>query len=160
MTSLEDFINENGLNATIIEHEKPVRTVDEALQVLQCSSNDIIKSLVVKANFEGFEDFFLVLIQGDRRIHTKKLKIALNAKDVKLASPEEVKRITKFDIGDVPPISVPLPIIIDERVLLKPSVYAGGGAPNKNLKLLTKELVELVHPLIGEVSKPIKKEKE
>ena len=158
MTSLEQFITNNGLSASLIEHPTPVRTVEEALQILQCSSDNIIKSLLVKAQFDGFSDFFLVLVQGDRRIHTKKLKMALNAKDVKLASPQEVKSTTKYNIGDVPPISVPIPTIVDERILMKESVYAGGGAPNKNIHLLTKEMIELIHPLIGDVSKPIKKE--
>ncbi|MHA1944887.1 MAG: aminoacyl-tRNA deacylase, partial [Candidatus Hodarchaeales archaeon] len=108
--SLQDYINENGLNAEIISIDAPTSTVEESAKALGCYPENIVKSIVVK---DKMGQFYLVILQGDRKIKTSKLKKILLVKDVKLASPEEVEANTGYKVGDVPPISVELSVIMD-----------------------------------------------
>ncbi|MFW9777454.1 MAG: aminoacyl-tRNA deacylase [Candidatus Heimdallarchaeota archaeon] len=149
---LQEFIDNNGLSAEIIQLNTPSSTVEESLVALGCDPEDIIKSIVVVTNTD---DFYLVILQGDRKIKTRKLKKLLNVKDIRLANPEQVKKQTGYDVGDVPPISIPLPVIMDELVINQQILYAGGGAPFANLKITLSELLDCTHPLIADISIPI-----
>jgi len=153
---LDEYIVAKNLNATIIEHEKSVKTVSEAVAALKCNPEDIIKSIVVlgKDKFK-LSTFYLILLQGNRKIKTKKIKDILGIKDLALASPDQVKDITGYNIGDVPPISINLPVIIDEIALNKKFFFGGGGKSNQNLKISIEELLECNHPLIADISTPL-----
>jgi prolyl-tRNA editing enzyme YbaK/EbsC (Cys-tRNA(Pro) deacylase) len=149
---LQKYIDENGLNAKILTLNSPTRTVEESVKALNCEPENIIKSIVVVTDTH---DFYLVILQGDRKIKTKKLKRLLSVKDIKLASPSQVKERTGFEVGDVPPIGVELPVIMDELVTNQRILYAGGGAPSKNLSISIEELLDCTHPLIADISIPI-----
>ncbi|MFX0204841.1 MAG: aminoacyl-tRNA deacylase [Candidatus Hodarchaeota archaeon] len=149
---LQQYIDENGLNAKILTLKTPTRTVKESVKALNCELENIIKSIVVVTDTN---DFYLVILQGDRKIKTKKLKYLLSVKDIKLASPSQVKERTGFEVGDVPPISVELPVIMDELVMSQRMLFAGGGAPSKNLSISIEELLDCTHPLIADISNPL-----
>ncbi|MHA2245970.1 MAG: aminoacyl-tRNA deacylase [Candidatus Hodarchaeales archaeon] len=149
---LQQYIDENGLRAEIITLGASTTTVDESVKALGCESEEIIKSIIVVASTN---EYYLVILQGNRKIRTKKLKKLLNVKDVKLASPEQVKKVTGYKVGDVPPISVELPVILDELVIEGKKLYGGGGAPTKLMTITVDELLDCTHPLIADVSTPI-----
>lgn len=152
---LKEYIIENGLNAEVISLETSTKTVDESVKALGCEAEEIIKSIIVVTNKN---EFFLVILQGNRKIKTKKVKKLLNVKDVKLASPEQVEKETGYKVGDVPPISITLPVILDELVLevsKASKLYGGGGASSKLLAISVDELLECTHPLIANVSVPV-----
>ena len=150
--SLQKYIDDNGLNAKIIPIDAPTSTVEESAKALGCYPENIVKSIVV-TDKKG--QFYLVILQGDRKIKTSKLKKVLLVKDVKLASPEEVKTQTGYKVGDVPPISVGMSVVMDELVLNQKMVYAGGGAPQKNLFISIDELLDSTNPLIVDISVPV-----
>ncbi|MFX0052751.1 MAG: aminoacyl-tRNA deacylase [Candidatus Hodarchaeota archaeon] len=149
---LQKYIDENGLNAKILTLNSPTGTVEESVKALNCEPENIIKSIVVVTDTH---DFYLVILQGDRKIKTKKLKRLLSVRDIKLASPSQVKERTGFEVGDVPPIGVELPVIMDELVTNQKILYAGGGAPLKNLSISIDELLDCTHPLIADISIPL-----
>ena len=61
---------------------------------------------------------------------------------VRLATPEEVKQITGFDVGAVPPVGVEVETIIDKKVLENNFVIGGGGRIDRLVKLNPKRIVE------------------
>ncbi|WP_455139367.1 aminoacyl-tRNA deacylase [Candidatus Hodarchaeum mangrovi] len=153
---LDEYIIAKNLKADIIEHKKSVKTVSEAIAALKCKPEDIIKSIVVLCKDKyKISTFYLILLQGNRKIKTKKIKDILGIKDVALASPEEVENITGYNIGDIPPISLTIPVIIDEIALNKNIFFGGGGKSNRNLKISLDELLDCTHPLIADISIPL-----
>jgi prolyl-tRNA editing enzyme YbaK/EbsC (Cys-tRNA(Pro) deacylase) len=152
---LQKYINENQLNAEIISLETSTKTVEESIKALGCKAEDIIKSIIIVTNTK---EFFLVILQGNRKIKTKKVKKLLNVKDIKLASPGQVEKETGYKVGEVPPISMKVPVILDELVLevsKSSRLYGGGGRSSKLLVISVDELLESTHPLIADVSVPI-----
>ena len=57
------------------------------------------------------------MIPGNRDLNETKLQKLLHAKEVVLAEPEDVERITKAKIGFAGPIGLDIPVIVDEDVL-------------------------------------------
>ena len=151
---LQEYITKKGLKAEIIEFTSPTMTVEESVVALGCKTDEIIKSMIV---ITDSEDFYLVILQGNRRIKTRKLKKLLNVKDIKLASPTQVLKATGYKVGDVPPVSVNLPIILDELVIEQEGIklYGGGGAPQKLLAISLEELLECLDPIVADISVPI-----
>ena len=135
----------------VIELEQTARTANDAATALGCKVGAIVKSLLFKAG----ENFILCLVSGDKRCSLNKLKKILNEKDVSMANPEDVKRITGYTIGGVSPTGhlIKIKIYIDENLQNFKSIFAAAGHPNavfeidfKNLKALTsgetKEITE------------------
>ena len=151
--NLEEFIKENGLAAEIINTMSPTLTVEQSFKFFKCNADDILKSIVVVTD-EG--EYYLVILQGDRRIKSKKLKQLLKVRDLRLASPKQVEAVSGYKIGNVPPISVNLPVIVDELVVERDRIfYAGGGAASRSIKIELNELLDCTHPLIADVSTPL-----
>ena len=122
--SLKSF--DNNLKVQILKNT--ARTAEEAATALGCSVGAIVKSLLFKAG----DKFLLCLVSGDRRCSLNKLKKILNEKDVSMANPDEVKRITGYTIGGVSPVGhlKKLKIILDNNLKRFSKIYAAAGHPN------------------------------
>ena len=147
----EKSIKEFDPTLEVIVLEQTARTANDAATALGCKVGAIVKSLLFKAG----ENFVLCLVSGDKRCSLNKLKKILNEKDVSMANPEDVKRITGYTIGGVSPTGhlIKIKIYIDENLRNFKSIFAAAGHPNavfeidfKNLKALTsgetKEITE------------------
>ena len=126
----------------VIVLEQTARTANDAATALGCKVGAIVKSLLFKAG----DSYVLCLVSGDKRCSLNKLKKILDEKDVSMANPEDVKRITGYTIGGVSPIGhlTKTKIYIDENLKNFNSIFAAAGHPNavfeidfENLKALT-----------------------
>ena len=135
----------------VIVLEQTARTANDAATALGCKVGAIVKSLLFRAG----DNFVLCLVSGDKRCSLNKLKKILDEKDVSMANPEDVKRITGYTIGGVSPTGhlIKTKTYIDENLKKYTSVFAAAGHPNavfeidfENLKALTqgetKEITE------------------
>ena len=138
----EKSIKEFDSNLKVLVLDQTARTANEAATALGCKVGAIIKSLLFKAG----EDFVLCLVSGDKRCSLNKLKNILNEKDISMANPEDVKKITGYTIGGVSPVGhlIKTKIFIDENLKNFESIFAAAGHPNavfeidfENLKKLT-----------------------
>ena len=112
----------------VIELEQTARTANDAATALGCKVGAIVKSLLFKAG----ENFVLCLVSGDKRCSLNKLKKILNEKDVSMANPDDVKRVTGYTIGGVSPTGdlTKIKIYIDENLKNFDSIFAAAGHPN------------------------------
>ena len=112
----------------VIELEQTARTANDAATALGCKVGAIVKSLLFKAG----ENFILCLVSGDKRCSLNKLKKILNEKDVSMANPDDVKRVTGYTIGGVSPTGhlIKIKIYIDENLKNFNSIFAAAGHPN------------------------------
>ena len=144
-------IKEFDPNLKVIVLENTARTANDAATALGCKVGAIVKSLLFKAG----ENFVLCLVSGNKRCSLNKLKKILNEKDVFMANPVDVKRVTGYTIGGVSPIGhlTKIKIYIDENLKNFDFIFAAAGHPNavfkidfENLKALTlgetKEITE------------------
>ena len=138
-------------NLKVIVLEQTARTANDAATALGCKVGAIVKSLL----FRSGNSFVLCLVSGDKRCSLNKLKKILDEKDVSMANPDDVKKITGYTIGGVSPAGhlIKIQIYIDENLQNFKSIFAAAGHPNavfeidfKNLKALTsgetKEITE------------------
>ena len=122
--SLRNF--DKSLKVQILKNT--ARTAEEAAAALRCSVGAIVKSLLFKTG----DKFILCLVSGDKRCSLNKLKEIFNEKEVSMAKPEDVKRVTGYTIGGVSPIGhlTKIKIILDNNLKRFSKIYAAAGHPN------------------------------
>ena len=127
----------------IICLEQTARTADDAATALGCNVGAIVKSLL----FRSGDNFVLCLVSGDKRCSLKNLKKILDEKDVSMANPNDVKKITGYTIGGVSPVGhlSKLKIYIDTNLERFTTIFAAAGHPNCVFKINFSQLITLTN---------------
>jgi len=104
--------------------KEKMKTSLEAAEVLGVEVGQIAKSILFTSN----DQFALFVASGDLRIDMKKVKQLMGGKP-RIASPEEVLRVTGFEVGAVCPFALQhdIPIYIDESLNRFDRVYTAAG---------------------------------
>lgn len=137
---LKRFLERSILDGEIIEMPGEVSSADQAAKKLDTQPENIVKSLVFMVGDEPF----IVVVPGNSRVSEEKLADALGVEEeqVSIASPEQVEEETGYKVGEVPPVSVNLPKVVDTDVVGDKVVYGGGGSRHHLLKIDPRYLVD------------------
>ena len=146
----EKSIKEFDPNLKIICLEKTARTAQDAATALSCNVGAIVKSLL----FSTGDNFVLCLVSGDKRCSLNKLKKTLDEKDVSMANPDDVKKITGYTIGGVSPVGhlKKVKIYIDTNLERFTTVFAAAGHPNCVFKIEFNQLANLTSGEMKEIA--------
>ena len=146
----EKSIKEFDTNLSIICLEQTAKTAQDAATALGCNVGAIVKSLL----FNSGDKFVLCLVPGDKRCSLNKLKKILNEKDVSMAKPDDVKKITGYTIGGVSPVGHinKIKIYVDNNLERFKTVFAAAGHPNCVFKIEYKQLIKLTSGEIKELT--------
>ena len=137
-------------NLFVVELENSAKTAVDAANSLNCDVGAIVKSLLIKVQTK----YLLCLVAGDKRCSLNKLKNIKNEKNVKMASPAEVKSQTGYTIGGVSPIghTNEIEIFIDNSLSRFSEIYAAAGHPNVIFKINFKSLKQITNAEIKEIT--------
>jgi len=125
-----------ALGAEILCIGRPVKTVEQATREAGVERRQVIKSLVIISESGPL----LVIVDGESRVSMAKLEAKFGG--CRFASPREVRELTGYEVGGVPPIGVPLRTIMDQRVLENEYVIGGGGAIDRLLRIRPERILE------------------
>ena len=136
---LKDF----DCSLNVVELNTSARTAIDAANSLNCEIGAIVKSLLFKTE----NNFILCLIAGDKKCSLNKLKKITCLKDIKMASPDEVKQHTGYTIGGVSPVGhlTYLQIYIDTTLERFEKIFAAAGHPNCVFEISFNNLVKLTN---------------
>ena len=125
----------------IICLEQTAKTAQDAATALGCNVGAIVKSLL----FRTGDNFVLCLVSGDKRCSLNKLKKIIDEKDVSMAHPDDVKKITGYTIGGVSPVGHlnKVKIYIDNNLERFTTIFAAAGHPNCVFKIGFTQLTKL-----------------
>ncbi|MFB6204415.1 MAG: YbaK/EbsC family protein [Candidatus Nanohaloarchaea archaeon] len=102
----DDFLDEHGIEYTVVHQDNPTKTCDDAAMERGLDTSQIVKSLIVRRDGE----YFHALVPGDRTLSEKKFG------EHRMAEPEKSKQITGQESGTVHPFSSELKHFVDERL--------------------------------------------
>ncbi|TBH17557.1 YbaK/EbsC family protein [Thermus thermamylovorans] len=125
---------------SVLELPASTRTAFEAARAVGAEVGQIVKSLV----FVGEGGGYLFLVSGKNRLDLAKAA-ALAGEPLRRATPEEVRTLTGFAIGGVPPLGhpTPLPAFLDRDLMAYPRLWAAAGTPRALFALSPGELQAL-----------------
>jgi Cys-tRNA(Pro) deacylase len=146
---VQQALDQAGIETRVLRLPDSTRTAPDAARAVGCEVGAIVKSLLFLADGEPV----LVMCAGDRKVDTGQVASYLGVSSVGMAPVDEVRRITGYAIGGVPPLGLATPIrtLMDRSLLGWPLVYAAAGAhdalfpadPQQLLKATEAELVEV-----------------
>jgi len=138
---VEGYLREHGLEIDLLQLDKSTRTAQLAAQAIGAELGSIVKSLVFLADGEPV----LVLVAGDRRADTRRLRALLAARRVMIADADQVREATGFTIGGVPPVAHdhPLRTLVDRNLSCFDTVYAAAGTPQAVFPITYRQLIAL-----------------
>src|SRR3989338_8260014 len=95
---IRDFLNQHQIPYTIIEH-LPTPTSEDSARLRGEPLKIGAKALVLKTD----DSFLMAVIPADRQLDTKKLKKLLHTRNLRFATPDELREKTGCEKGAVPP---------------------------------------------------------
>lgn len=136
----------------VFEHP-PVRTSQEAAEIRSgYSLHQGAKAIIVRVKLNQREKKFVMLVvPGDTRFQTAKVKKIFGAKDVRFATEAEVAQITAGILpGGVPPFGnlFALPVLVDPVVLENEQIIFNAGDRAVSVAIFSRDYQRLVLPQV------------
>jgi len=135
------YLSMSGVRHELREFDESTKNSALAAQALGCSVAEIAKSVV----FVG-ERTAVVIISGDKRVDGAKLLKVIGA-ELRIAKPNEVREMTGFPIGGVPPFphGDGVAVLADASLARFSHVWAAAGTPNSVFRIGTPDLLRLLN---------------
>ena len=140
---VQDILDTYEVTFEVVELPSSTRTAREAAESIGCDVSSIAKSLM----FIGKQTSkaVMVIASGKNRVDEYLLTEAVG-EEISLADAKQVREVTGFAIGGVPPVGFtnPIPVYIDADLMECEEIWAAAGTPfsvfrlePEDLKLLT-----------------------
>jgi Cys-tRNA(Pro)/Cys-tRNA(Cys) deacylase len=97
-------------------------------------------------------DPLLAIVPAQRKVSHRKIKIILEVKDVRLATPTEVLKHSGYPVGGVSPFNNIRRVLLDPQVLKSETAIVGGGDTHKLVEVRTEDVVRILKPKIDDIS--------
>lgn len=97
--TFKNFLKKHNLDIEVIITNDPTHTALQAALTHKVPVSNIVKSLLVKMD----QEYVLFLVPGDRKLDLENLKEKFGSNAIRMANADEVKEITGYSIGGVPP---------------------------------------------------------
>jgi prolyl-tRNA editing enzyme YbaK/EbsC (Cys-tRNA(Pro) deacylase) len=147
---VRNYFAERHLPIHVQELQASTRTAQLAADAVGTSLGSIVKSLVFIADERGV----LVLVAGDQRADANKIAHHVGATNVRTANADQVRALTSYAIGGVPPVAhvTQLDTLIDQTLLRFDKVWAAAGSPHALFEIELKILLELTQGRVVDIA--------
>jgi Cys-tRNA(Pro)/Cys-tRNA(Cys) deacylase len=111
----------------VFQHEKPLLSFEQAAAERNQRPEQIVRSILFQVR-SG--EFLMVLVASREQVDWRKLRQLVRRSRVRMATEEEVLKVTGYRVGTVSPfgLKTPVKVLIDESVLKEEEVSLGSGA--------------------------------
>ncbi len=114
------------------------------LELNQCTPTFILKA---------DDHYIAVIIQASKKLDFKKIRKLLNAKNVTMATKEDILQLTGSPIGSVSMVHKNLQTYIDSAVKQLDYCYGGCGVEKYTLKINPAHLIQITKAIAGDFTK-------
>jgi prolyl-tRNA editing enzyme YbaK/EbsC (Cys-tRNA(Pro) deacylase) len=148
---VQQVLDAQGISLKVVELPNSTRTAVEAAHAVGCEVGQIAKSLVFISRQSHRP--VLVIASGSNRVDEGKVGRLVGEK-LRMASADEVRELTGFAIGGVPPVGhlQPLETWIDADLLEYKLIWAAAGNPRAVFALTPDELVRITGGSVAETA--------
>jgi len=141
--TFKSFIDGKGISLKILKADGTTKSAQEAAAVHGVPVGSIVKSLLLKVD----DKFVMYLTPGDIRLDLDQIKKEMNANSIRMAKADEVKEVTGYSIGGVPPFGhkTKLETFIHPDFSDKYPLYAAAGSSFVNFETTLDDLRDLIN---------------
>jgi Cys-tRNA(Pro) deacylase len=115
-----------GVRFRVFRHPGPVESLEQAARERGQAPEQVVRSLLFRLSAGAY---VMVLIAGGRQVAWPALRRHLGTSRVSMASADEVRAVTGYEIGAVAPFGLPRPLrlLADQAVFAPEEVSIGSG---------------------------------
>lgn len=148
---VRNFLEKFDMELVPVEQQQTTKTSVEAAEALGVELGQIAKSILFRCK----DRYGLFVAAGDIKISDKKVKGLLGGGKAKIASPEEVEKITGYRVGGVCPfdIDAEVPIFIDRSMQRFDVVYAAAGTSFSMLPISVNQLKKVTGGTVADIAR-------
>ncbi len=149
---VQQALKSAGFSNKVIEMEVTTRSAADAAGAVGCQVGQIAKSLVFQG--QSTQRPVLVIASGANRVDEEKLASVLG-EPMAMARPENVRALTGFAIGGVPPLGhqTPMKTVIDADLMTHERIWAAAGTPRAMFSLTPDELLRMTDAEVKDIRK-------
>lgn len=147
-----DKLEELGISFTRVDHDH-ADTMEDCLLIERTLGARICKNLFLCNRQQT--DFYLLMMPGDKPFKTKELSAQINSSRLSFGSAEEMEELLGVSPGSVSVLGLMndrerrVRLLVDEDVLREEFFGCHPCINTSSLKLLTRELTEVLLPALG-----------
>jgi Cys-tRNA(Pro)/Cys-tRNA(Cys) deacylase len=127
-----------GLNVEHLAFETSCHSVAEAADAAKARPDEFVKSICLVAPSGRLA---VAVVKGEDRVSASRVAEVLGEASFRLATPEEMLARTGFPAGGTPPFGFDATWLVDERVMERTVVYAGGGSDRALVRAAPEEIL-------------------
>jgi len=123
----------------VFKHEQTLHSFEQAAAERNQKPGQIVRSILFQIRPE---EFIMVLVAGREQVEWRKLRQLVGRSRVRMATEEEVLRVTGYRVGTVSPFGLrnPVRVLIDESVLREEEISLGSGVRQMAIILKSSDL--------------------
>ena len=142
-------LDETGVLYESYEHGV-VKTSQEAAAIRNTPLSEGAKALVLYADKKPI----VVTVPGNLKLDTKEFRKQFGIKDLRMATPEEVKKVTGVEIGAVAPFGhlFGVPYYMDSSMRDGEYVSFNAGSHTKSIRMKERDFERVAKPIVGTFS--------
>ncbi len=145
---LKDFLDKNKVKYQVAGHPE-VYTAQEIAAALHVPGKELAKVVIIKAG----ERFVMTVLPASWRIDMARLKDALKAKEINLATEKEFESLfPDCEVGAMPPFGnlYGVDVYVDRALTEDEEIFFQAGNHIESIKMNYKDYSQLVDPKIVE----------
>ncbi|MBN1657966.1 MAG: hypothetical protein JXA93_06165 [Anaerolineae bacterium] len=145
-------LDELNIPYTVVEQAHKAKNVEQAAVERGVPVAQVVKTLLIR---RANRRHVIALVRGDQRLSLKKLARVVGDKALDLAPPEDVPRITGYQIGAVSPFGLrrhDVPVYVDHHILDELRVGVSAGRHDAGIEMATEDLVRAVGGHVADIT--------
>ncbi len=139
-TPVTQELDQKQIPYALFTHDGPIHSLEQAAAERNQQPAQVVRSLLFRL---AQDEFLMVLVAGPQQIDWKQLRRTLGLSRLTMASADELRRVTGYEMGAVAPFGLPTPvrILVDQSVLDQAEVSMGSGVRGTAVILKTADLL-------------------
>ncbi len=125
-TAVTRYLDEKGIPYRFFRHPGVINSLEQAASERGQRTDQIVRSIVFRLSHGGF---VMVLVAGEKQVSWHALRHHLGTSRISMATEDEIKEVTGYQIGAVSPFGTrqPLRILVDRQVFQEVEISVGSG---------------------------------
>ena len=151
---IKSLLKDNEIDFDFLEHEEATSSEGAAKVRTGFTLGQGVKALIVFSN-DVENQFFQIIVPGDKKFNDSKLQKNLNISNVRLATSSDLDRITKgIKPGGIPPFGnlFGLEVYADEKIFKNEQIVFNCGDRGASISMSSSDYKELVSPTIVDIT--------
>jgi Cys-tRNA(Pro) deacylase len=133
-------LHARGIPFREFRHPGPISSLEQAAQERGQRPEQVVRSILFRL---ARDEYLMVLVAGPSQVDWKALRRLVGQSRLTMASADEVREVTGYEIGAVSPFALPRPlrVLLDESVSRETEVSIGSGERGTTVILNTADLL-------------------